>query len=226
MQDKSNQTHRSVANCIGMFLLLMPVGAAGCAKYKAFPLEPLKADFHQSVIRMSDVSVCMEQLAPVACKRYFNKDLTRVGYQPIQFTVANDSTDHVVLNLSRISVPGAEPQSVAEKCHFNTAGRAAGYGVAGLFIWPLLIPAIVDGTGSAKANGQMDIDFAAKALKDDVVVPYGTANGVLYVPNDQMSPNISMRLINKGSNEVLLFRWIDGTPVAGVVENRSTGTAD
>lgn len=191
---------------------------AGCAKHQAFPLEPIKTEFHPSTIHVDNVSVSMEVLDKAKCQHVFNKSIFAEGYQPVQFTVANGPNRYLELRRSEISLPSADPQSVAEKCHFSTAGRATAYGVAGLFIWPLLIPAVVDGVGSAKANGQMDIDFASKALSDDVISPYAQKNGVLFVPRQEMSASCTVRLLDKEKRESLLFRWVDGKPTEGKLE--------
>lgn len=191
----------------------------GCARHQAFPLEPIKTQFHPSTIEVEKVAVSMEVMDKAKCKRVFNKSILAEGYQPIQFTITNGPDRYLELRRSDISVPGADPQSVAEKCHFSTAGRAAAYGVAGLIIWPLLIPAVVDGAGSAKANGQMDIDFASKALDDDVITPFGRTNGVVFVPRQEMSSDITLRLLDKEKRESLVFMWSDGKPVGGKVES-------
>lgn len=203
---------------LGAPFLVTVVTLQGCAKYRAFPISPLAPEFHKSAITTENVSACCEVLDSAASKRGFNKDLTKVGFQPVQFSVKNGGDRHLTLQVSDINLPTADSQAVADRCHYSTAGRATGYGVVGIFIWPFLIPAIVDGVGSAKANGQMDLDFAAKALRDQVIMPYGSANGVLYVPTDQFSPDITLRLRDKERHESLLFRWSNGKPVDGIFQ--------
>lgn len=191
---------------------------AGCASYQAMPLEPLNPEFHRSAQTVAGVTACIEVFDAGKSKRHFNSDLIKSGFQPIQITMRNDTKRYLELHHSRISVSGADATGVAQQSHFNTAGRATAYGVAGIFIWPLLIPAIVDGTGSARANGQMDADFQAKALKDQVIMPFGTANGVLFVPTSQVLSNIGIRLIDRDSGSGFWFRWTDGTPVEAELE--------
>lgn len=196
----------------------------GCAGYKAFPLEPLRPEFHSSAMRVEGVGAACEVLSDSTSKRYFFRNVRQQGYQPVQFTVTNGPKRHLELRLSQINLPAAQPESVAEKCHFSTAGRATTYGVVGIFIWPFLIPAIVDGVGSAKANGQMDLDFSAKSLKDQVVSPHSVANGVLFVPTNQVSSEITMRLIDSDAKQSMLFRWVDGKPVEGRMEGNEQTT--
>lgn len=196
----------------------------GCAKYQAFSLDPLRPEFHASAITVDSIGVCMETLDAVRSKRCFNKNLSKIGYQPIQFTVANGPGRYLTLNTSLINLSGADPSLVAERCHFSTAGRAAAYGVPGLIIWPLLIPAVVDGVGSSKANMQMDMDFNAKALKDQVILPHGSANGVLFVPTSEVTPDVVMRLVDRDSGDSFVFRWASGTPIGGTIEKKDAST--
>lgn len=191
---------------------------SGCASYRVVALDALKPDFHPSAIEAGGVVACLQVLDVTSIKRYFGKDLTREGYQPVQVTVANGPDRYLALHVSQISLPGAEPEAVAKECHFHTAARATTYGVIGIFIWPFLIPAIVDGVGASKANGQMDLDFSAKALKDQIIMPYGHASGVLFVPTDQMSSDIVVRLADRENRETIVFRWSDGKPIDGRVE--------
>ena len=200
---------------MGMILSLNLLGTGvGCAAYKVTALQPLQPEFHASAQSVEGISACYEVLDAAASKRYFNKDLRKVGYQPVQFTVVNGPARYLKFALSQVSLQSSEAASVAEQCHFNTAGRATGYGVAGVFIWPLIIPAIVDGVGSSKANTQMDHDFAAKVLKDQIIMPYGMVNGVVFVPSEATVTDVSLRLFDKGSSDVFVFRWSNSSPVA------------
>ena len=81
--------------------------------------------------------------------------------------------------------------------------------MAGLFIWPLLIPAVVDGVGSSKANTQMDIDFASKGLQDAVIQPYVVANGVIFVPTSEFRSNLQINIIERDTKEKLTFTFND-----------------
>jgi len=185
----------------------------GCAKYHVMSLEPLKPDFHESALEKDDVCACCSVLDVAACKRYFCRDLLKRGFQPVQVTILNNSQRTLLLNLSQCSLPSAPADQVAKTAHFSTAGRATGYGIAALFIWPFLIPAIIDGVGSSKANTQMDYEFAAKALKDQVIRPYDMVNGVLFVPVEQMSPNLLLRLVDRQDGTTLDFAWSEGLPL-------------
>jgi len=65
--------------------------------------------------------------------------------------------------------------------HTSTIKRTGRYGLPGLFFWPLLVPAIVDGLGSEKANEKLDADFVQKSLHVQIVRPYSLVNGLILV---------------------------------------------
>ena len=83
------------------------------------------------------------------CERYLDRDVISEGYQPVQISILNNTDRKYYFSTGKISVPVAQPQEVAQTVHTSTVGRAVGYGVGALIVWPLLIPAIVDGIGSS-----------------------------------------------------------------------------
>src|ERR1700722_1480979 len=116
----------------------------GCASYNATSLRALSSDavFSSSVEQKKDIIVVGKAFNKADCKRYLDRDVLAEGYQPVQLYIENNSEKDYVFSLSKISIPFARPEEVAEKVHTSTVGRAVGYGVGALFIWPLAIPAI------------------------------------------------------------------------------------
>lgn len=106
--------------------------------------------------------------------------------------------------LSKQTAPAEE---VAKECGFSTVGRATAYGVAGLFIWPLLIPAVVDGVGSSQANVKMEDDYMYKENKDDRIQPNGLLNGVVFLDKMKDGETLDIRLTNVDNNEIKLFTF-------------------
>ena len=96
-------------------------------------------------------------------------------------------------------------QEVAEVCGFNTVGRATAYGVAGLFVWPLLIPAVVDGVGSSNANQQMQADYCYKEIQDGRIVANELRDGVVFVDRVKPGEILTVRLRNVETEEIKLF---------------------
>ena len=189
------------------FAFLLFLFAVSCAKYKAVSIPQLQPEFSPNAQKQKDVTAVVKVFSIDDCKRYFDSNLIDEGYQPIQLMVDNQSKLYYLLSKSGISLPTVPPEEVAQKAHRSTVGRATGYGIAAIFIWPFLIPAIVDASGSSKANTQMDIDFTAKGLDDIVIQPYSRAQGVIFVPTSEMQPNLTVNIIDKETNEKIEFTF-------------------
>ena len=162
-------------------------------------------DFATNSQKLNNVTCSVKVFTQDDCRRYFDKNIIDEGYQPIQIAIDNQSRNYYLLSKNGISLPTVPPEEVAQKAHRSTVGRAAGYGVAGLFIWPLLIPAVVDGAKSSKSNTQMDIDFAAKGIQDSVIQPFTTIDGVIFVPTSEFKTNLTINIVNKETQEKMSF---------------------
>jgi hypothetical protein len=169
----------------------------GCASYKPAPLTTLQPEFAPYSETIEGVTLACKPLSREECKRFFDRDIIDKGYQPVQMTIVNDSSRYILFSNQGISLPVCSPQEVAEKCHTSTTGRAAGYGVAGLFVWPLLIPAVVDGVGSSQANTKLDRDFNEKNIEQMVINPYATHNGIVFFSKSEYQDSFFVRLVDK-----------------------------
>jgi hypothetical protein len=192
-----------------LMVMLLLVFTFGCASYEAVAVPKLQPEFAANAKKQNDVIVAVRVFSKDDCRKYFDKDVISEGYQPIQVAVDNRSKEYLLLSKSGISLPMVPPEEVAKKCYRSTAGRATAYGVGALFLWPLAVPAIVDGVKSSNANTQMDIDFAAKGLQESVIQPFSNISGVIFVPTSEFKSYLGVNLINKESNEKLTFEFID-----------------
>ncbi len=188
--------------------LLVVLGLAGCASYRP-KLSSLKR-LTPKVLPGAEkncISFTYHIFSKNDCKIYLDRNVLGAGYQPVQITLSNHSKRYLYFSPSNFSFPCADVDVVARRLHTSTVGRAVGYGVAGLFIWPFLIPAIVDGVGSAQANHELDLDFDRKALCDEEVGPFNTLNGLIFVPLNYFEPHFSFTLVDAKTEE----RFILGT---------------
>jgi hypothetical protein len=149
-------------------------------------LQPEFAPYSETI---ENVTLACKPLSREECKRFFDRDIIDKGYQPVQMTIVNDSSRYILFSNQGISIPVCSPQEVAEKCHTSTVGRAAGYGVAGIFIWPLLVPAVVDGVSSSQANTKLDRDFNEKNI--------ATHNGVVFFSKTDYQDAFLIKLVDK-----------------------------
>ena len=66
-----------------------------------------------------------------------------------------------------------------------------------------MVPAVVDGIGSAQANEQLDNDFALKSLHDQTIKPYSMINGLIFVPSGNASREFYFKLSDPDKHEQL-----------------------
>lgn len=180
--------------------ILSLFGLAGCAKYKARPLTKLRTNVSQ---KHEHQCICYNHKAfnRADCRRFLDRDVIREGYQPVQIEITNNSDRAFKISPASFPFPLATPETVARLVHTDTVARAVGYGVVGLFCWPFLIPAIVDGIGSAEANEALDEDFAEKSLCSHVIQPYSSINGVIFAPCRDYFDNFSISLNDAENNQ-------------------------
>ena len=186
--------------------LLVLIVFSGCAKYQPGVLASLQPEFAPYSEEKSGITLSVQKLTSGDSKRILNRDIIEKGYQPIQITVKNDTKKYVLFSNQGVNLPTVPAQEVADKVHTSTTGRAAAYGVAGLFIWPLLIPAVVDGVGSAQANEKLDRDYDAKVMGQVVIQPYATHNGLIFVPISELQDSFEIILVDRETKEKISYR--------------------
>ena len=155
------------------------------ARYKACPI--VKGNCSQKSNKQNYVAWDYKIFKPKDCKKYLNcKGLIKKGFQPIQITLTNHSKQSLVLSLDRFSFSTISAEQVALSLHRNGAARGVGFGIPGaLCCWPLIIPAVVQGCGANDYNDAMDNDFIYKALVDQIVPPFETVCGIIFIPKEE-----------------------------------------
>ena len=173
--------HRPVQHEIHLTTVSLIFLSVGCASYNPDSLTRLNSEFAPSVEEVEHVVVAAKKFTSEDSKKYFDRDVIRKGYQPVQISIDNHSDRPVLFSSTRVSLPCANPDDVAREVHTSTVGRVFAWGIPSLIVWPLLIPAIVDGIGSSNANKELDTDFSAKALNEVVVQPMSFCEGILFI---------------------------------------------
>lgn len=190
---------------IWLCLTALLLTASGCATYRASSLPVLIPEFAPYSQEQNGVTLSCKVFTKKDCKTYLGRDLLRRGYQPIHVAIKNDTKKYLLFSAQGISLPCVSSEDVADKVHTSTVGRATCWGVAGLFIWPLLIPAIVDGVGSSQANQMLDNDFASKGAKEQVIQPFSAMNGIIFIPTSEFKENFTVTIFDKETREEIKF---------------------
>lgn len=173
---------------------------AGCARYKAEPLG--KAVVQGAAAPKSRVSFAYHVFTKNDCKRYLGCDALAKGYQPILITITNNTRQYFRFSRDNISLPTVPTVKVAHRMHTKTLERSMGYGVPGIVLWVLIVPALIDGLRSYVCNYKLDQDFAQKELTDQLIGPFGTANGVIFVSKDKFLENFTLSVIDAETDAI------------------------
>ena len=193
------------------WLALLVIGCvvvSGCATYSAGRLPSSDVSSFKDMQEQDGLKVAVKFFDARESKQIFGVGKVHDLYQPVYIAIDNRAKDSYQFakgtSINKQSIPAEE---VAKNCGFSTVGRATTYGVVGLFIWPFLIPAVVDGVGSAQANQKMESDYSFKEIKDDRVQPNGLLNGVIFVDKMKSGEEFVIRLQNTSNNEIKLFSF-------------------
>ncbi len=186
-------------------VLALMLSLSSCAEYAASPLRIPFQEVVQSSQKNEGVSIISKAFTRQDCNLFLGRDILSEGYQPIQIYIQNDSDRSYIFSLNRITLPIARPEEVAELVHTSTVGRIVGYGAGSLVFWPLVVPAIVDGVMSSKANDALDNDFFAKAAKNQIVLQHSQLNAIIFVPIREYQASYTLTLIDQNSGQPKTF---------------------
>lgn len=199
----------SMFNKLLAFVVISCLAVSGCASYRAGNLPSSDVGVFKNAQDQDGLKVAVRFLDARESKQVFGVGKVYGLYQPVYIAIDNRTkTAYQFGKRSSINMQSVPAEEVAKNCGFSTVGRATAYGVAGIFIWPLLIPAVVDGCGSAQANQKMESDYMYKEIRDDRIQPNGLLNGVVFVSKMKEGDEFVIRLQNVDTNEIKLFSFV------------------
>jgi hypothetical protein len=188
-----------LATIVGVLLI------SGCAKYRPQPLELPQAPAQEK----DGIEVQAAVLDSTTSKHIFGQRSPRSkGYIPIHVAVTNKTSQTYELDAWRIGLELVPANHVARQIEFNTAGRVAGWGIAGLFFAPLFIPAFVEGYKSTNANRKLARDLEKRAISDYskiVIKPHGTINRVMFVSTENYKPTFDLEVVSPSTGKNVKF---------------------
>ena len=189
-------------------LLILAFMLQGCASYRAARLPSSNVTSFANYQNQDGLKVAVKFFDARESKKIFGVGKLYTKFQPVYIAIDNRTNNAYEFKKRMLSKQTAPAEEVAKECGFSTVGRATTYGVAGLFIWPLLIPAVVDGVGSSQANVKMEDDYMYKEIKDDRIQPNGLLNGVVFLDKMKDGETLDIRLSNVDTNEIKLFTFV------------------
>jgi hypothetical protein len=168
----------------------------GCARYSAHALPGVETVMATHMQRQGNIHVGTKFLSSSECKSTFGSSKVMEHYQPVVIAITNNSEKVVVFRKDQMSHIAYPAELVAADCKFNTMCRAASYGIASLFCWPMVIPAIVDGIGSSNANNQMASDYAIKEIQNAELQPGMHLVGVAFLDKMNRGEGLTIKLFD------------------------------
>lgn len=193
-----------IKQVFGLFLAVGLVVAGGCAKYKArplsFPVSPIE--------EKKSVSVTAYALNDDDMHYYFSRRAIQKGLQPVQLTVVNNSKDTYLLDAKDINLSLESRNTAFDSLRLSKTSRCIGWGVAGLFLWPFLIPAAIELVKTDKANNDMKQDFVQRVIDRDsrlLIKPGQEINRVFFVSHANIQYSFDVKLTNMADKKALPF---------------------
>ncbi len=188
-----------------LLVLVITALTTGCASYQAQSLPILSPQSAPYSEKKEDIEISCKAFTENDCKRYLDRDVIAKGFQPIQISINNNSKRYLLFSKNNVDLTCADPSYVASEVHTSTVARSTAYGVGALFVWPLAIPAIVDGVKSSNSNQVLDRDFFEKTSFEQTITPYGHLNGLLFIPIELFRESFSITLVDKETKESIVF---------------------
>lgn len=190
-----------------LFLSTVLIFTSGCATYHSGRLPSGNVNSYANCQDQNGLKVAVKFFDAKESKQTFGVGKLYSLYQPVYIVIDNRSENVYEFKKSTLNKSSVPAEEVAKECGFSTAGRATAYGVAGLFIWPFLIPAVVDGVGSAQANQKMESDYTYKEIKDDRIARNGLLTGIVFLDKMKDGEELVVRLRNLDADSVKLFSF-------------------
>lgn len=194
-------SHNFKALSVGLVIMLI----TACAKYKPTTLELPRSKGQEK----NGLVVQAESLSNDHAKNLFGgRSPHKKGYKAIQIAIQNNTSATYTLSAQNIGLEIVPTSVVAEQLEFNTAGRVIGWAIGGLFLWPLFIPAIVEGTNASKANKAIRNDFNTRVISSDsniIIEPGKTLNRVMFVHADNYKTTFNISLVNQSNHNSQKF---------------------
>ncbi len=194
---------------VGMYMCGVLALLPGCAGYQSQPLPMLKIKRSKPVAE-EPIALSWKTLSTKESQRYLGRDVLAVGYLPIQLTIDNQGSSSWRFSPKRISLPLVPSDVVAKAVATSTSGRALGWGIPGLFIWPLLIPAAVDASWSYEANEQLELDYSTKEVDDQLINPFEKYNGLVFINKEDFDADepFTVTLVDDDTGEKLMLQSV------------------
>jgi hypothetical protein len=185
-----------------LFLAIIPF-LAGCAGYRPHSLRrltPKPVPQHEKILFEA------KAFNHCDCNTYLDRNVICAGYTPIQIAIKNESNQYIEFTTDKVNLNTVPTSLVAESVYQSVLARALGYGIPGLFIWPFLVPAVLDSIWASEANEMLLRDYLGKTISDKTLVPDSELEGLIFVANSQYQNKLEVTLVDRDSLEKIVCK--------------------
>jgi len=196
--------HNNISNLCIFSLVVLVLCFTGCAKYNPKPLITPSIPQQQQ----NNLSVSAHALTESDCRYYFSRRILSKGYQPIQLSINNGTNQTYTLYAKNIDLALESRFHMTNQLKLSATSRVCGWGIGGLFIWPLLIPAVAEVSYCSKANRSLDQDFAQRIIDTNsriFISPGQTINKILFVSHDNFRSDFNMTIVDEANSNNTVF---------------------
>jgi hypothetical protein len=152
------------------------------------------------------LEVSYKALSSNESNEYLNRDLLDFGYQPVHVTIQNNTPNAYEISPENVSMPLVSDKEVVSQLMKAALPRSIGFKIASFFFWPLMIPSTIDSIKTYTTRKSLRKDFAAKAFKDEILLPFSTTHRIIFVSMEDYQDDFTINLVNSNSKNIHTFK--------------------
>ncbi|MBI2743245.1 MAG: hypothetical protein HYX48_04935 [Chlamydiales bacterium] len=200
-QSKQWLRSRNGLSCLGILGLATILMSFESFNHSA--MNSLESQKHAFAVESKGLTVTAKRYTSSESSDYLDQNLLKLGYQPIQITIQNNTSTTYELSRDGISLPTASPNRVALSISAKSLPRSIGLRVASMFFWPFMIPSTLDSIATMKTHYRIHKDYTAKSVKekDEAIAPYSVFHRVIFVPKKGLKETLTVTLLPKEDRE-------------------------
>ena len=158
------------------------------------------------------VKLSIKALTVEESEKYLKKDLLDLGYQPVEVTIENGSSDPYLFSPDSVALPLVEGGKIAKKILKASIPRSIGFKIASLFFWPISIPGAVDSILTNKSYRKLKKELRSKSVRQEIIAPYSSMHRVFFILKENSLNSFTVTLENQETLESRVF------PIEGLSE--------
>lgn len=192
-------------------LLAHLVFLQACVRYHPMPVDSVPFRERLTYASQDGIRVGAASLGQQESRDIFGVALAREGIQPVWIEIDNDSEHPIAFFQQSVDPTYYAAIEAAYINHFSPTRRLVGYGIASLFVWPLVFALPFQYFSARAANDRMDDVFVEHAIGNRMIDAGATASGFVFTHLDEGTKNVRVALLRtKGMVEMVVFTQVPG----------------